>query len=89
MHDTLSAAPVTPAAATRQAQRLFIPGPTDVLPEVLAAQNAPMIGHRSDEFEALFAKCEMQLKQRFETTQRVYVVVSSRNWSQEAAIRHG
>ena len=29
-------------------QLLFIPGPTDVLPEVLAAQTTPMIGHRTD-----------------------------------------
>ena len=43
------------APATEHRQRLFIPGPTDVAPEVLAAQLAPMIGHRSDEFEALFA----------------------------------
>jgi aspartate aminotransferase-like enzyme len=74
--------------ATKPAQRLFIPGPTDVLPEVLAAQTEPMIGHRSDEFEGLFAKCEAQLKQLFETRNRVYMVVASGTGLHEAAIRN-
>ena len=69
-------------------QRLFIPGPTDVRPEVLVAQTAPMIGHRSDEFEALFAYCEQQLQQLFKTTARVYIVVASGSGLQEAAIRN-
>ncbi len=70
-------------------QRLFIPGPTDVLPEVLEAQTAPMIGHRSKEMDALFAKCEEQLKQLFFTQNRVYIVASSGSGLQEAAIRNG
>jgi len=69
-------------------QRLFIPGPTDVLPSVLAAQTAPMIGHRSDEFEALFAKCEAQLQTLFATTDRVFIVAASGSGLQEAAIRN-
>ena len=72
----------------KPAQRLFIPGPTDVLPTVLAAQTAPMIGHRSDEFEALFAKCEAQLQTLFETESRVYIVAASGTGLQEAAIRN-
>ena len=56
---------------TKPAQRLFIPGPTDVLPEVLEAKAAPMIGHRSDEFEALFGKVEEQLRELFLPGQRV------------------
>ncbi len=70
-------------------QRLFIPGPTDVLPHVLDAQTAPMIGHRSDEFEVLFGKCQEQLRQLFDTTNRVYVVAASGSGLQEAAIRNG
>ena len=73
---------------TKPAQRLFIPGPTDVLPEVLAAQAAPMIGHRSDEFEALFAKLESQLRTLFETQFRVYIVAASGSAMHEAAIRN-
>ncbi len=69
-------------------QRLFIPGPTDVLPQVLAAQDAPMIGHRSDEFEALFAKVQEQLKQLYYTKDRVYVLAASGSGLHEAAIRN-
>lgn len=69
-------------------QRLFIPGPTDVLPDVLAAQTAPMIGHRSDEFEGLFARCEQKLQQLYQTTARVYIVAASGSGLQEAAIRN-
>jgi aspartate aminotransferase-like enzyme len=75
-------------AATKPPQRLFIPGPTDVLPEVLAAQTAPMIGHRSDEFEALFAKVQAQLRGLFFTDQRVYVVAASGSAWHEASIRN-
>ncbi len=75
-------------AHTKPAQRLFIPGPTDVLPEVLEAQSAPMIGHRSDEFEALFAKVQEQLRRLFYTNSRIYVVAASGSGLHEAAIRN-
>lgn len=74
--------------ATKPAQRLFIPGPTDVLPEVMAAQTIPMIGHRSDEFEALYAKVQQQLRDLFFTTVRVYVVAASGSALHEASIRN-
>ena len=69
-------------------QRLFIPGPTDVLPDVLEAQNAPMIGHRSDEFESLFAATQRKLRRLFMTEQRVYVVAASGSGMLEAAMRN-
>lgn len=74
--------------AAKPAQRLFIPGPTDVLPEVMAAQTAPMIGHRSDEFESLFAKVQEQLKALYYTKYRVYVVAASGSALHEASIRN-
>ncbi|MBP7960985.1 MAG: alanine--glyoxylate aminotransferase family protein [Caldilineaceae bacterium] len=77
-----------PIHTEKPANVLFIPGPTDVLPDVLAAQTLPMIGHRSDEFEALFAKIQEQLRQLFFTKSRVYVVASSGTGMQEAAIRN-
>lgn len=73
---------------TKPPQRLFIPGPTDVLPEVLQAQAAPMIGHRSDEFESLFAKIEQQLKELYFTQSRVYILAASGSGLHEAAIRN-
>ncbi len=68
---------------------LFIPGPVNVRDDVLAAQTEAMIGHRSADFESLFAACEDMLKQLFFTDQRVYISASSGSGMQEAAIRNG
>ncbi|MFC1975920.1 pyridoxal-phosphate-dependent aminotransferase family protein [Chloroflexota bacterium] len=68
---------------------LFIPGPTNVRLDVLEAQTEAMIGHRTAEFESLFAACEEKLKQLFFTEQRVYISASSGSGMQEAAIRNG
>lgn len=68
---------------------LFIPGPTNVRPDVLEAQTEAMIGHRTAEFESLFAEIEAKLKQLFFTNQRVYISASSGSGMQEAAIRNG
>ncbi len=77
---------VTPA--DKPPQRLFVPGPTDVHPATLAAQGAPMIGHRSDELESLFGKCSEQLQQLYHTETRVFTVAASGSGLQEAAIRN-
>lgn len=67
---------------------LFIPGPTDVDAQVLAAQTQTMIGHRGKEFEELFARLQPKLRRLFMTTQRVYISTSSGTGLQEAAIRN-
>ncbi len=79
---------VLASPAGKPPQRLFIPGPTDVHPDVLAAQTQPMIGHRSDAFESLYAKCEEQLKQLFFTESRVYILAATGSAMHEAAIRN-
>lgn len=68
---------------------LFIPGPTNVRADVLEAQTEDMIGHRTPEFESLYARCEEMLKQLFFTDGRVYISASSGTGMQEAAIRNG
>lgn len=75
--------------ADKPPQRLFVPGPTDVHPATLAAQDMPMIGHRSDELEALFGKCSAQLQALSHTEARVFTVAASGSGLQEAAIRNG
>lgn len=75
--------------ADKPPQRLFVPGPTDVHPATLAAQNLPMIGHRSDELESLFGKCSEQLQALYHTEARVFTVAASGSGLQEAAIRNG
>ncbi len=69
--------------------KLFIPGPVEVRPEILHAQTAPMIGHRSGECDALLASIEGKIKQVFMTKSRVYIVAASGSGLQEAAIRNG
>ena len=69
--------------------KLFIPGPSEVREDILQAQTAPMIGHRSAECDALVGSVEEKLKQLFMTTSRVYIVASSGSGLQEAAIRNG
>jgi hypothetical protein len=41
---------------------MFIPGPVDVDPAVLAAQTQPMLPHRSQEFETIFRNASEKAK---------------------------
>ncbi len=65
----------------------FLPGPTDVRPEVLAAQAGPMLPHRGAEFETLYASLQQGLKVVFRTARPVYVSTSSATGLMEAAVR--
>jgi len=67
--------------------KLFIPGPTNVDPEVLKAQAQPMVGHRSQEFQDLYARIQPRLLQVFQTEGRVYVAASSGSGLWEGAMR--
>lgn len=67
---------------------LFIPGPTDVAAEVLAAQTHRMIGHRSPACSDLFARIQPRLQQVFQTRQRVFITTSSGSGLQEGALRN-
>lgn len=69
--------------------RFFLPGPTEVLPEILAAQVRPMIGHRGAETEALLAGLEAPLKAAFRTAQPVVIATASATGLMEAAVRNG
>lgn len=68
--------------------RLFIPGPIEVRKEILDEQARWMIGHRSSEFEALFARVQPKLRSLFYTKSRVYVSTSSGSGLWEAASRN-
>jgi len=69
--------------------RNFLPGPTDVRPEVLAALDHPMFGHRSPRMQALLASVQPALQECFGTRQPVFVATSSGTGLLEAAIRNG
>jgi predicted phosphoserine aminotransferase len=68
--------------------RFFLPGPTEVHPDVLAAQNGPMIGHRGQAIQDLFASIEAGLKPLFQTERPVIVSTSSASGLMEAAVRN-
>ncbi len=68
--------------------RFFLPGPTEVLPEILAAQASPMIGHRDPEMETLLAGIAPGLQRVFRTARPVYVSTSSATGFMEAGIRN-
>ncbi|HWA57838.1 MAG TPA: alanine--glyoxylate aminotransferase family protein [Gemmatimonadales bacterium] len=68
--------------------RFFLPGPTEVLPEILAAQTRPMIGHRGKSMEQLIADMAPGLQRIFRTARPVYISSSSATGLMEAAIRN-
>ncbi|MDT8306868.1 MAG: alanine--glyoxylate aminotransferase family protein [Anaerolineae bacterium] len=68
--------------------KLFIPGPTEVRPEILDAQTRWMVGHRMPEAAELFASVQEKLRQVFLTGKRVYVTASSGTGWQEGAVRN-
>lgn len=72
-----------------QHKRLFIPGPTEVRPENLAALARPQIGHRSGEFQELYARTVGKLRTLLATEGRVFLFTSSSTGVWEAAIRNG
>jgi aspartate aminotransferase-like enzyme len=67
---------------------LFIPGPVDVAPEVLATQTKSMLPHRSAEFEEIFHRTEKKARSLFGTVSRVFLTASSGTGLQEAAVRN-
>ena len=74
-------------AHTEEFGRFFLPGPTEVRPEVLRAMLGPMMGHRTPEMEALMARIQPGLKHTFRTERPVYVVPSSGTGTMEMAVR--
>lgn len=67
--------------------RLFIPGPVEVRAEILDAQAEWMIGHRSSNFAALYARMQPKLQQTFYTHNPVYIYTSSGTGVWESASR--
>jgi aspartate aminotransferase-like enzyme len=66
----------------------FLPGPTEVHPDVLAAMARPMIGHRGPEMTGLLAEVDPGLRRLFGTGRPVYISTSSATGFMEAAIRN-
>jgi predicted phosphoserine aminotransferase len=74
--------------SNRDHKYLVIPGPVEVRKEILEAQTAWMIGHRSTAFADLFARLQGKLKQAYLTQSRVFVHGSSGTGLWEGASRN-
>lgn len=71
------------------AGRFFVPGPTEVRPEILEALRQPMIFHRSAEMRALMDRVTRRLRPLFGTVRPVHVLTTSGTGAMELAIRNG
>lgn len=69
--------------------KFFLPGPTEVHPDVLKAQAQPMIGHRGPAIVELMKDIEPGLQNLFVTSRPVIVSTSSASGLMEAAVRNG
>ncbi len=70
------------------AKKLFIPGPVDVSPEVLAKMSEPMVGHRGREFSSIMMSTIEKLKKLMFTENTVFLSTSSSTGLMEAAVRN-
>jgi len=68
-------------------KKLFIPGPTHVREEILAAQTALMLGHRSTDYSDLQAEVTPKLQKLLYTEQPVFLYACSGTGVMEGAIR--
>jgi len=75
--------------ATPSFGKFFLPGPTDVHPDVLAAMERPMIGHRSSAMEDLLKRTSARLQKLARTSRTVMVGTSSATGFMEMAVRGG
>ena len=69
-------------------KKLFIPGPIEVHPEVLAAMATPMIGHRMKEYAELHGAVKTKLKKLLCTEGKVFLATSSAFGVMEGAVRN-
>ncbi len=69
--------------------RFFLPGPTEIRPEVLEAMCQPVIGHRGSELAAILREAEPRLRAVFGTERPVYVATASATGLMEASVRCG
>ncbi len=68
--------------------KLHIPGPVEVSEKTRQAFASPMIGHRSKEFQQLFASLQPQLQQLLYTKRPVFLSTSSAWGVMEGAVRN-
>lgn len=68
--------------------KLHIPGPVEINERTWQAFRTPMIGHRSKDFQELYAKIQPQLQKLIATETLVYISTSSAWGMMEGALRN-
>ena len=68
-------------------KKLFIPGPTEVHPDVLSAMATPMIGHRSGDYSDLQKRVTEKVQKLARTSNPILFSASSGSGLMEGAIR--
>ena len=68
--------------------KLFIPGPVEVLPDVLDQLSKPQVGHRSAKFMEVYADLIPKLQKMLYTQNRIWLSTSSATGVWEAAVRN-
>jgi len=66
----------------------FVPGPTEIRPEILERLTRPIMGHRNRAFEAMFARIGAGLRDVLLTARPVYIGATSSTGFMEMAIRN-
>ncbi|MBI3983122.1 MAG: alanine--glyoxylate aminotransferase family protein [Gemmatimonadetes bacterium] len=69
--------------------QFFLPGPTEVHPDVLAAMTRPMVPHRGKDMRELLGNIAEPLRQLFRTRRQVVIGTCSATGFMEAAVRCG
>ena len=69
--------------------KLFLPGPTEVAPEILAEMSRPAIGHRGAECARLWRECRAGLRWLMGTEAEVLMLTGPATAMMEAAVRNG
>ena len=67
-------------------ERLFTPGPTQLLPQVQTAMAQPILHHRTDEFRSIVKEILQELKYLYNTSNDVLLFTSSGSGAMEGAV---
>jgi aspartate aminotransferase-like enzyme len=73
-------------ARVNEDQRLRIPGPTPIPPQVARAMGRPMISHRGSEFRAIMHEVSTGLQYVFQTSNECLTITGSATAAMEAAV---
>lgn len=78
-----------PSSNESQLERFFLPGPTAVHPEVLAAMDSPIVSHRGEEIREIVRAVDEGFRPALGTARPLAISTSSGTGLMEAAVLNG